>query len=80
MKVSDLEKVLKMLEEQNEADYDSWETRYCLLLWLSIIVIIPFDMRKLDGTLHIESKTTLQRFGKKNDYIRYYLYILTHFF
>lgn len=54
-----------MLEEQNESDYESWETRYCLLLWLSIIVIIPFDMRKLDGTIHIESKTTLQRFEKK---------------
>ncbi|XP_050437546.1 tubulin-specific chaperone D isoform X2 [Adelges cooleyi] len=59
--VSDLEKVLKMLEEQDESDYNSWETRYCLLLWLSIIVIIPFDMRKLDGTLHPENKTTLQR-------------------
>lgn len=54
-----------MLEEQNESDHESWETRYCLLLWLSIIVIIPFDMRKLDGTMHIESKTTLQRSGKK---------------
>lgn len=53
-----------MLEEQNESDHDSWETRYCLLLWLSIIVIIPFDMCKLDGTMHIERKTTLQRFLK----------------
>lgn len=50
-----------MLEEQNESDHASWETRYCLLLWLSIIVIIPFDMRKLDGTIHIENKTILQR-------------------
>lgn len=55
-----------MLEEQNESDHDSWETRYCLLLWLSIIVIIPFDMRKLDGTIHVESKTTLQRLAKNN--------------
>lgn len=61
-----------MLEEQNESDHDSWETRYCLLLWLSIIVIIPFDMRKLDGTMHIESKTTLQRFLKQ---IKLYFYI-----
>lgn len=65
LKVSDLEKVLRMLEEQNASDHDSWETRYCLLLWLSIIVIIPFDMRKLDGTMNIENKTTLQRFLKK---------------
>lgn len=54
-----------MLEEQNESDHDSWETRYCLLLWLSIIVIIPFDMRKLDGNIHLENKTTLQRFVLK---------------
>jgi len=63
-----------MLEEQNELDHDSWETRYCLLLWLSIIVIIPFDMRKLDGTRHIERKTTLQRFLNQN--IVYNIYIL----
>lgn len=51
-----------MLEEQNESDHNSWETRYCLLLWLSIIVIIPFDMRKLDGTIHLENKSILHRF------------------
>ncbi|XP_050523175.1 tubulin-specific chaperone D [Daktulosphaira vitifoliae] len=59
--VSDLEKVLKMLEEQDEADHNSWETRYCLLLWLSIIVIIPFDMRKLDGTILADDSSILQR-------------------
>lgn len=64
-----------MLEEQNESDHASWETRYCLLLWLSIIVIIPFDMRKLDGTLHIENKTILQRLVEKK-----LIYILTHNF
>lgn len=61
-----------MLEEQNESDHDSWETRYCLLLWLSIIVIIPFDMCKLDGTMHIERRTTLQRFLK----IHFYNYFI----
>lgn len=66
-----------MLEEQNESDYDSWETRYCLLLWLSIIVIIPFDMRKLDGTMHIESKTTLQRFLNQH-LILYKIYMINY--
>ena len=28
----------------------SWETRYILLLWLSIIVIIPFDLCRMDGS------------------------------
>ena len=27
----------------------TWETRYILLLWLSIIVIIPFDLARMDG-------------------------------
>jgi len=27
----------------------SWQTRYMLLLWLSIIIMIPFDMCRLDG-------------------------------
>ena len=28
----------------------TWETRYVLLLWLSFIIIIPFDLSRLDGT------------------------------
>lgn len=43
-KVSDLEPALKLLEQQDL----KWESRYCLLLWLSIIVMIPFDMSRLD--------------------------------
>lgn len=27
----------------------TWETRYILLLWLSMIVIIPFDLSRMDG-------------------------------
>jgi len=27
----------------------SWPKRYMLLLWLSIIIMIPFDMCRLDG-------------------------------
>ena len=30
----------------------TWETRYLLLLWLSIIVIIPFDLSRMDGVVH----------------------------
>lgn len=53
---------MKLLEEQDESDHGSWETRYCLLLWLSIIVIIPFDIRKLDGTIQSDESTILKRF------------------
>lgn len=47
--VSDLEPVLTMLERQNPKSTDTWETRYALLLWLSIIVKIPFHMTRLDS-------------------------------
>lgn len=47
--VSDLEPVLSMLERQNPKSTDTWETRYALLLWLSIIVKIPFHMTRLDS-------------------------------
>lgn len=51
--VQDLEPILKLLEEQDEKDTETWETRYCLLLWLSIIVMIPFHMTRLDSGVHI---------------------------
>ena len=32
----------------------TWETRYILLLWMSIICMIPFDMAKLDSNAPID--------------------------
>ncbi|KAF5295539.1 hypothetical protein FQR65_LT10402, partial [Abscondita terminalis] len=47
--VSDFESVLQLLEAQDPDDSETWTTRYVLLLWLSIIVMIPFHMSRLDG-------------------------------
>ncbi|XP_021918529.1 tubulin-specific chaperone D [Zootermopsis nevadensis] len=47
--VSDIEPVLQLLEIQNPSDNATWQTRYVLLLWLSIIVMIPFHMSRLDS-------------------------------
>ena len=44
--VEDLERVVTVLQEQDSNDNKSWETRYILLLWLSIIVLIPFNMSR----------------------------------
>ena len=47
--VEDLERVVTVLQEQDSNDNKSWETRYILLLWLSIIVLIPFNMSRFDS-------------------------------
>ena len=31
--------------------FQTWETRYVLLLWLSMIVMIPFELSRFDGGL-----------------------------
>ncbi|KAG5900138.1 hypothetical protein JTB14_012811 [Gonioctena quinquepunctata] len=61
--VADLEPVLQLLESQNPEDPNTWTTRYILLLWLSIIVIIPFHMSRFDGfdEKDAEKKTVMDR-------------------
>ncbi|NWJ02836.1 TBCD protein, partial [Crypturellus undulatus] len=52
--VGDLQPVLDMLADQNPKDCETWETRYMLLLWLSMICLIPFDLARFDGHLSEE--------------------------
>lgn len=33
------------------ATFQTWETRYILLLWLTMTCLIPFDLYRLDGNL-----------------------------
>ncbi|CAH0407276.1 unnamed protein product [Chilo suppressalis] len=47
--VADLMTVLSYLEAQDPNDKETWRSRFVLLLWLSIVVIIPFHMSRLDG-------------------------------
>ncbi|KAF5903647.1 tubulin-specific chaperone D, partial [Clarias magur] len=49
--VSDMQPVLDLLCRQNPKDTETWETRYMLLLWLSMTCLIPFDLSRLDGCL-----------------------------
>ena len=37
-----------MLEKQDPNDVETWETRYVLLIWLSIISKIPFSLSRLE--------------------------------
>ncbi|XP_037544964.1 tubulin-specific chaperone D [Nematolebias whitei] len=51
--VSDVQPVLDLMSRQDPNDLKTWQTRYMLLLWLSMTCLIPFDLSRLDG--HLES-------------------------
>ncbi|EFX65236.1 hypothetical protein DAPPUDRAFT_333395 [Daphnia pulex] len=44
----DLEPLLHYLENQDPGVQLKWETHYGLLLWLSIVVKIPFHLQRFD--------------------------------
>jgi tubulin-specific chaperone D len=46
--VADLEPTLQYLLQVSN-HHDLWETRYILLLWLSLIIMIPFDLKIIDS-------------------------------
>ncbi|CAG8598117.1 7830_t:CDS:2, partial [Scutellospora calospora] len=47
--VSDLEPTFYFMVSQDPQDYSGWETRYVLLIWLSLICMIPFDLKTVDS-------------------------------
>lgn len=47
--VTDLDFVLNALEQQDIADKNVWETRYMLIIWLSILVLNPFELSRFDA-------------------------------
>ncbi|KAI8125318.1 Tubulin-specific chaperone D [Lucilia cuprina] len=47
--LSDLEFALELLEKQKPKEFKHWETRYMLLLWMSILVLNPFHLSRLDA-------------------------------
>lgn len=59
LQVMDLIPVLRMLEKQNPTDSETWETRYVLLIWLSIISKIPFPLSRLEISDTVEPSQTI---------------------
>ncbi|XP_032665770.1 tubulin-specific chaperone D isoform X2 [Odontomachus brunneus] len=57
--VVDLLPVLRMLEKQNPHDVETWETRYVLLIWLSIISKIPFPLSRLETSENVDPERTI---------------------
>uniref|UniRef100_A0A1A7XMF4 Tubulin-specific chaperone D n=1 Tax=Iconisemion striatum TaxID=60296 RepID=A0A1A7XMF4_9TELE len=57
--VADVHPVMELMSRQNPEDLQTWETRYMLLLWLSVTCLIPFDLSRLDG--HLQSYGCMTR-------------------
>ena len=55
--VKHVEAVLQLLELQDSQQQTNWETKYFLLLWCSILVLIPFHLSRFDSQQ--EGKATL---------------------
>ena len=55
--VKHVEAVLQLLELQDSQKQTNWETKYFLLLWCSILVLIPFHLSRFDSQQ--EGKATL---------------------
>lgn len=59
--VVDFEFVLQLLAKQDPFDFTNWYTRYMLLLWLSIVCMIPFDLSKFDANTEDASSLIMNR-------------------
>ncbi|KAI9247117.1 armadillo-type protein [Helicostylum pulchrum] len=47
--VTDLEPVFEYLSGLDSVSSDLWEARYICFIWLSLICMIPFDLKKVDS-------------------------------
>ncbi|KAG2186104.1 hypothetical protein INT43_002542 [Umbelopsis isabellina] len=57
--VADLEPMVDFIESQDIANSIYWEERYVSLIWLSIICMVPFDLRKIDSSLVASGQRSL---------------------
>lgn len=42
--------VVDLLELEDPSDKANWETRFVLTVWLSIVILTPFDLKKFDSS------------------------------
>lgn len=50
--VTDLEPVFEFLSAIDSKDPKLWEARYVCFIWLSLICMIPFDLKRIDSGDH----------------------------
>lgn len=59
--VEDLEPAFAFLKSQRDKSKRPWETRYVLLLWLSLMCMIPFDLKSVDSAASKSSERVSNR-------------------
>lgn len=47
--VDDVESVIHMINSQSKQATDNWQTKYVLLIWLSVLVLLPFHLERFDA-------------------------------
>lgn len=67
--ICDLDFVLNALEQQNIADKNDWETRYMLIVWLSILVLNPFELSRFDAFIRNDANADNEKSLSKMDRI-----------
>jgi hypothetical protein len=70
--VGDVEPTLHALARQDSGDHSSWETRYVLLMWMSILVLIPFNLATVDSAI-VSSDPAKSLVGRIAAVCRFYL-------
>ena len=48
--VADLEPLVHLLAKYPAEDCDSWQIAYALMVWLSMVVMVPFDLTIIDSS------------------------------
>jgi hypothetical protein len=53
--VTDLEPVFEFLSNLDSQKSELWEVRYICFIWLSLICMIPFDLKRVDSQTQQDS-------------------------
>jgi hypothetical protein len=61
--VSDLSILLRALTDEHAIGQASWQTRYILLLWLSLVCRLPFALERLGGEAGASAGATIAGLG-----------------
>ncbi|KAG0166735.1 hypothetical protein DFQ28_006283 [Apophysomyces sp. BC1034] len=68
--VTDLEPILDFLCSLDAKDSVIWEARYICFLWLSLICMIPFDLKRVDSAEHAQDSLISRMLGLCKQYLK----------